>query len=314
MIIMKYRRDQSLAAYQLQCKNMPSPGKGLGCHRTLLRAANLGRMSEISRNQVFLDIRQSIPPGKRIVSDEEIMDAISKAFSNSDDSYDSIRKKDRNNGQTSLQTFLSNCISYGDEEIRESSPININLKPGNDAVSLISHLYDDEETLYIGNKYGKQVKKVKDIFKDSRSIPEYLIPNPLTGSLGLTKSGTPSYRCDACVANFRFAVAEFDSIPKEDQLKFWASVDLPISALIDSGNKSIHAWIRVDCLDREAWQREVKSRLYDDFLVPLGIDPSCCNPSRLSRLPGHFRQDTGQWQRLIYLCPAGRRVFPCAQD
>jgi hypothetical protein len=43
-------------------------------------------------------------------------------------------------------------------------------------------------------------------------------------------------------------VAEFDNLSREDQIRFWSAVKLPIVALIDSGGKSTHCWLEVSKL------------------------------------------------------------------
>ncbi len=138
----------------------------------------------------------------------------------------------------------------------------------------------------------------------------HIIPNPLTGLQGTTKSGSKSWRADDCVASFRFCVVEFDSIGMDEQLAFWAGFKVPIAALIDSGGKSIHAWLRVDAPNRRAWEEEVEDLLFGQILGPMGVDTACKNEARLSRLPGAFRPDRGRWQHLLYLAPQGRAIFP----
>jgi hypothetical protein len=111
------------------------------------------------------------------------------------------------------------------------------------------------------------------------------------------------------VKAFRFAVAEFDGMSREDQLRFWWAVNLPVSALIDSGGKSLHAWIRIDGVDTaDQWADLVEGRLFGTYLIPLGCDAACRNEGRLSRLPGHFRTEKGHWQRILYLAPEGRAI------
>lgn len=56
------------------------------------------------------------------------------------------------------------------------------------------------------------------------------------------------------------------------------------------------------------WGELVEARLFGRYLIPLGCDAACRNEARLSRLPGHFRADKGQWQRLLYLSPEGRAI------
>ena len=79
---------------------------------------------------------------------------------------------------------------------------------------------------------------------------------------------------------------------------------LPVVALIDSGNKSLHAWIHVpDVHTLDEWKIKIEQKFFEQCLKPLGIDTACKNPSRMSRLPGCIRKETGQRQRLLYLNP-----------
>ena len=91
---------------------------------------------------------------------------------------------------------------------------------------------------------------------------------------------------------------------------FWGAAlnELPVVALIDSGNKSLHAWIRVpDVHTFEEWKIKIEQKFFEQCLKPLGIDTACKNPSRMSRLPGCIRKETGRWQRLLYLNPEAER-------
>ena len=119
-----------------------------------------------------------------------------------------------------------------------------------------------------------------------------------------TQSGSVSYRCDAAVCKFKFAVLEFDSLARTEQLAFWKACPLPLVALIDSGNKSLHAWIRIpDVRTFEEWKIKIEQKFFEQCLKPLGIDTACKNPSHMSRLHGCIRKETGRWQRLLYLNP-----------
>lgn len=111
-----------------------------------------------------------------------------------------------------------------------------------------------------------------------------------------------------CVTKFRFAVIEHDTLPREQQIAFWAGVSLPVVALIDSAGKSVHGWVRIDATKAEEWTQTVEDELFA-YLEPLGIDGSCKNESRLSRMPGHFRREKSRWQRCLYLNPEGGQVL-----
>src|SRR5262249_52687784 len=83
----------------------------------------------------------------------------------------------------------------------------------------------------------------------------------------------------------------------ETQYEILTRPGFPIAALIFSGDKSLHAWIRVDALDAAEYDR--RQRIVYDKLIPFGIDPKNKNPSRYSRLPGGVpRATNGQFQEL----------------
>jgi hypothetical protein len=192
--------------------------------------------------------------------------------------------------------------------------------PQSDAVLLLEKLYKPDQLIWIGERHqagiiGKTIMAVQDWIAYIRyggNIGPHIIPNPLTGLEGLTKDGKPSFRCDATVKTYRYAMAEFDGLNREDQIRFWSAVKLPIVCLIDSGGRSIHAWIDVQKLAKvttaEDWQQHIKIHLYEQILIPLGVDPACSNPARLSRMPGHYREEKNAWQRLLWLSREGRPI------
>jgi len=109
---------------------------------------------------------------------------------------------------------------------------------------------------------------------------------------------------DRHVAAFRFALIEFDHLPLGLQVSLVARLPLPVAAIITSGGRSLHAWIRVDA-PNEASYREETSRILS-LLAPLGVDQANKNPARLSRLPGVSRLIGGgkdSRQRLLFLNP-----------
>jgi hypothetical protein len=182
-------------------------------------------------------------------------------------------------------------------------------------------LYDDDDQLFIGKAkepgiMGVNIKTAKQ-WREAAIAGEKLGPhfciNPLNGIPSPKKSGDgTTLRGDANVKIFRYCLIEFDGLDRESQIRFFSAVSLPIRALIDSGNKSIHGLIDVQKLATVTtlvqWQSEIKHHLYDRLLAPLGVDSQCSNPARLSRLPGHFRMEKQAWQRLLWLSLEGRPI------
>ena len=100
---------------------------------------------------------------------------------------------------------------------------------------------------------------------------------------------------DSNVTAFRHALVESDEIPPPRQLAIMRQLELPITALVYSGGKSVHAIVRVDADDMGEYRRRV------DFLYEvcgrngLKLDRQNRNPSRLSRMPGVVRGDRKQF-------------------
>ena len=103
------------------------------------------------------------------------------------------------------------------------------------------------------------------------------------------------------VTAFRHVLVEFDrdetgkAIPKEEQFRAVVASGLPVAALIDSGNKSLHAWIRVDAPDATEYARRVD--VIWEWFTGINLDRQNRNPSRLSRCPDGWRTVDGDVRR-----------------
>lgn len=127
-----------------------------------------------------------------------------------------------------------------------------------------------------------------DLFKD-KPQGAYIRINPI-------KPEDYSGRDDG-VAIFRHILVEFDTRPKEEQYAIFKQSNLPISAIIDSGGKSLHAWVRCDAKDFDEW-KERRQQVFD-YLSDYEPDEMTKNPSRWSRLGGVMRGE--KEQRIVNL-------------
>lgn len=102
---------------------------------------------------------------------------------------------------------------------------------------------------------------------------------------------------DNDVTVYRHALLEFDGIPLEEQWKVILESNIPATAVVHSGGKSLHAWVKVDARDRVEYAARVVELL--KVLESYGPDPKNKNPSRFARLPG-MRRGQG-FQHLLAL-------------
>lgn len=317
-----------LDRYREKLATLPASGGG-GCHPTLLGVASLGAMAGLSTEDMFRDLRDQVH-GERNVPDREIQAAIDKAVR--ERAAGIAAKLPRGgvgcrestprafDGPAALRRIIEQGRGVSEADIHERSPIRIDWEAEEDSFRILDALYEPDDVLFIGMRecrpaLGRNIRMAAEwvsAFRQGRpgDHQPHIIPNPLTGKPGPTADGTgETLRGDACVARFRFAVVEFDSLPREDQLAFWWAVRLPVVVLVDSGGKSVHGWVRVQGIGCATdWARVVERHLFKDLLEPLGVDPACKNESRLSRLPGHFRKEKNAWQQVLYLAPEGKAV------
>jgi len=309
-----------MAAIDRYNENLTNPqAPGTGCHSWIMSTVNLGIMSQIDPQQIQTDIRRVIPAGTRAIRDKEINDAINKAMMDHSTGTFTPRPRPKsiiNDTQTTLQKIIESAVITTEADLWESSPIRLMGEPAADAVLLMENLYDGNDFLWAADRHEpgtpSTIRPVCEwislITAGKIELPPFFIINPLTGLPAPKKSGDGiTYRGDDNIKRFRYCLAEFDNLSREDQIKFWSACKLPIRALIDSGNKSIHAIIDVPKLatvqNLTDWATHIKGRLYSQILVPMGVDAACSNPSRLSRLPGHYREEKKSFQKLLWLSP-----------
>jgi hypothetical protein len=299
--------------YNHELRQMPVSGGG-GCHPALLRCANFGRLAGVSRDHVAQDLAAHVH-GTRKITWAEIEAAVNKAFDWPTKITPHLNVRPAVDGAKLLKGIVERGTAFSEADLWELSPVRIDWPPECDAIEILQRLYRPEERLFIGARYDAGTEHILPVgewiarFERDIAIPEHVIPNPLTGEQVHTKDGKPSYRADSCVARFRFAVVEFDAMPREQQIKFWAGVKLPVVALLDSGGKSVHGWIRIDAANAGEWTHRVEGKLFD-ILTAVGADRACKNEARLSRMPGHFRAEKSHWQRVLYLNPNGGPLIP----
>ncbi len=97
------------------------------------------------------------------------------------------------------------------------------------------------------------------------------------------------------VTEYRYALVESDKEEIDKQDAILRRLELPIAALIHSGNKSLHAIVHIDAGNYEEYEKRVKYLYSVCRKNGLEVDTQNKNPSRLSRMPGIIRNGHKQF-------------------
>lgn len=216
---------------------------------------------------------------------------------------------------TAIENWLkgNHCT---DADLYEASPVKPSESLPDDGPLLLAHLYQKGEIINFVTEfkmskqkdgsdkpvpmgYGASIERDELLDMWSFSMPQsdcggWMRMNPVDGR-GIGDSNITAYR---------FILLEFDQIPLPLQVSLLGKLALPIAAILTSGGKSIHAWVKADSNDLTGYKDD--SAMLLSMLESLGIDPKNKNPSRLSRLVGVTRKIDAKGdgrQRLLYLNP-----------
>ncbi len=219
-------------------------------------------------------------------------------------------------------TFVKRMIEAGSgatfETLQKSSRRKISECPALQTKAFLETLYQPAEWLFCCKRYSKGVPKAdldtcsewaELIGNGKLTAPELLCCNPLTGVEGMNKDGKPSYRCAACVTEYRYTLLEFDAMPLNNQMEFWSGViktkTLPMKSLVYSGGKSIHGLIEISAKDMQQWNTDIEKLHFATCnrkaLREHQADRACRDTNRLTRLAGAKRSDTKRHQSLLWL-------------
>lgn len=188
----------------------------------------------------------------------------------------------------------------------------------NGAAMLLSNLFGPEEGVRIArgvlNKEGRECPEDEGLvltaeqwiqrIEDAGGDANVGLFEPIDGcGLFITVNPMrPGGSKDGDVTDFRHTLLEWDEgLSLEEQYGVIRDSEVPVAAIIYSGGKSIHAWVRVDAKDRREFDERTAElqRQFEQWRP----DPKNKNPSRFSRLPECTRH--GKRQALLALGPIG---------
>lgn len=192
------------------------------------------------------------------------------------------------------------------EEISEPDSWN----PKDELTQYIQALYDhDEHVAYVTEAWDKDGRLVptKGVWDRTAgqlieelnrygSIEEVVgDPRPAAAGAWIRFNPMDGNGCkDENVTSWRHALVESDTVEVERQIAILKKLELPITTLVHSGGKSVHATVKIDADTIEEYRKRVNFLYEVCEKNGLPIDSANRNPSRLSRMPGIMRGEKRQ--------------------
>jgi hypothetical protein len=286
-------------------------------HNQIVRLALPLLAAGLSPEAVFTELRGNYAHD---VTDREIQDVIRWASTRTKKrasvaDYQCVKQRLNPKRPDELAIEWLKGFSCTEEDLWEASPWRPLENWEFDSLPLLAALWGKDEFINIVTKYYVEADgKVKPmgagetLTRDEwlRFIREKCVPKSEAGAwirlnpVQKQGSGSNGACTDQDVTSHRFMLLENDTLPLVLQLSVLGCLSLPIAAIIHSGGRSYHAWIKIDCPSEQTYRQTALKVL--SRLERLGFDQSNKNPSRMSRLPGVLRGGVGQ-QKLIYLNP-----------
>lgn len=195
------------------------------------------------------------------------------------------------------------------------TPLDSSLSPTEQAARQIESCFATEDIVTLITKFGRNPEGKPIPNGKPVSIPACTLINKLRNADSLDEvfpdydreAGILFYinpmkingRKNEDVTVFRTALIEYDDISKKEQVERLLDSGLPILSITDSGNKSVHALVRVDADNVSSYTKKV-GKLHKALEKKYGspCDVATKNPARLSRLAGAQRKDGVQ--QLLY--------------
>src|SRR5271166_4221675 len=129
-------------------------------------------------------------------------------------------------------------------------------------------LFPDDSLVCVG--HAKNLPRTAPLSALLAELPtlQFIVPSPMTKTLGKNQDGEESIRCLDCTGPRRFLIVEFDEGSEDDQaaLLWHLSAHGPLVLVVHSGGKSLHGWFK--CADAD----EELIRQFFHYACRLGAD------------------------------------------
>lgn len=173
-----------------------------------------------------------------------------------------------------------------------------------DSSSLYKQFVDQINTMFKQDEYILIATLDKDTADDKRYSynvytfselldPEFTVPENAVVMINPVSSKKATGKIDD-VSSYRYVLVECDDMPIDKQYEFWMKTELPVDLLVYSGNKSLHAYIRVDAENYEDWHNRVDVVKKYLSIRKFNYDKTLIHVGAKGRLAGCYRNSVPQ--------------------
>ncbi len=158
---------------------------------------------------------------------------------------------------------------------------------------MITGMYKPDEFICVASlnkdtkEFNYRIYKYSDLFSNNFKVPRngLVKVNPVDGN-GITNSNITTYR---------YILVENDKLPIGEQYRILKESGLPIQFIIYSGNKSLHAIVKVNANSKEEY--EDRRKIIFNYMLSIGYecDISTMHYGAYTRLAGSYRETIPQY-------------------
>lgn len=273
------------------------PTTGGGVHRWIFKLARKLEMS-FTPEERYAIIARGVSRCGRFVSDREIWDAISyrrDRVAGSPCGWSRPAKK-RPVWPSVDEKLRAKAIQSGGITAAELNKMSPDCLVDQTPQRFLDLLFPGDPLICVGKSLGNVRTAKRSELAIDASRCSFIVPSPMNSSLGLTREGRKSWRCNDNTGPRLYLVTEFDGGSFDEQAAIiWnLKAHAPLAMVVYSGGKSFHAWWRCEGVD------ESRLRKWMEYTVRLGTDYHTWTPCQLVRMPGGWRRDTNTFQEVIY--------------
>jgi len=162
--------------------------------------------------------------------------------------------------------------------------------------AVIDHFFKESDLLCMAGAGRGSYTKPRPYFRGMEETFPYMVPNPMSKPLGLTKKGHTYNRCLDNVGPRLRAVIEFDRGTLDEQAAVHLQLrafGVPLIMVVFSGSKSLHGWYDVSALSESDLEHFFRYAAY------VGADPMTFGRAQLVRTPNGWRDGNEDCQQCV---------------